>query len=149
MCYVQIDKQRWIHGILPVILKIQKWRQKQQAKKHSFRLLIATAFRYHHYECFCSQIHLTKLTVVKGEPGNHLDKRCVPFLDAAPLKMQRKAGCFFFFFFIKNKIKICLFNSIFERCLYFLYSSVWAALCEDLQRKDRVTLVIVFTENFH
>ena len=29
---------------------MQKWRQKQQPKKHSFWLLIAIAFIYHHYE---------------------------------------------------------------------------------------------------
>ena len=50
-------------------------RKKQQAKKHSFRLLIAIAFRYHHYERFYSQINLSKLAIVKGEPGNTVNKK--------------------------------------------------------------------------
>ena len=48
------------------------------------------AFRYHHYECFCSQIDLTKLTVVDGGLGNSLNKKCVYFSDGASLKNQQK-----------------------------------------------------------
>ena len=44
------------------------------------------AFRYHNYEYFCSQINLTKLTIVKGEPDN-INKKSIYFLDAIPLKM--------------------------------------------------------------
>ena len=73
-----------ISKIFSVIQRIQKWSQKQQGK-NIFRLLIAIAFRYHHYERFYSQIDLTKLTIVNGEPGNSLNK-CINFLDAAPLK---------------------------------------------------------------
>ena len=47
-------------------------------KKHSFRSLIAKGMRYHLYECFCFQIHLTKLNVW-GEPGNNLHKKSVFF----------------------------------------------------------------------
>ena len=57
---------------------------KTTSKKHSCRLLIAVAFRYRHYEHFYSQIDLT---IVKGEPGNSLNKKCVYFWDAAPLQM--------------------------------------------------------------
>ena len=60
---------------------------KTTSKKHSCRLLIAVAFRYRHYEHFYSQIDLAKLTIVKGEPGNSLNKKFVYFLDASPLQM--------------------------------------------------------------
>ena len=56
---------------------------------------MAVGFRYHHYECFCSQIDLTKLTIVEGGLGNSLYKKCIHFSDAAPLKNQQK--CYFFF----------------------------------------------------
>ena len=49
--------------------------------------MIVIAFRHHHYEYFFSQINLTKLTIVKGEPGKSLNKKCICFLDDAPLKM--------------------------------------------------------------
>ena len=93
MCYVHIDIQ--ISRIFPIILRIWKYRQAQQPKKHSLRLLIATAFRYHHCECFCSQIDLTELTIVKGEPDNNLNKKCVCLLNAAPKKCSKKAVFFF------------------------------------------------------
>ena len=57
---------------------------KTTRKKNSFRLLIAIAFGYHHYEHFDSQIDLNKFTIAKGKPGNSLNKNCVHFLDAAP-----------------------------------------------------------------
>ena len=53
---------------------------KTTSKKHSCRLLIAV-------EHFYSQIDLAKLTIVKGEPGNSLNKKFVYFLDASPLQM--------------------------------------------------------------
>ena len=54
-------------------------------KKHSLSLLIAIAFRYYNYECFCSQIDLTELTIDKGEPGKSLNKRNVCLLDVTHL----------------------------------------------------------------
>ena len=55
-------------------------------KKYSFRLLMAIAFRYHHHECFYSQIDLTKLTIAEGGLGNNLNKNRVRFSDTASLK---------------------------------------------------------------
>ena len=70
---------------------------KTTTKKHSFRLLMAMVFVYHHYECFGSQIELTNLTIVKGEPDNSQNKNA-RFLNAVPLKM-------YIFFLLKNTQK--------------------------------------------
>ena len=48
---------------------------------------MAIAFRHYHYECFCSQINLDKLTFVYSGLGNSLNKKCVRLSDAATLKM--------------------------------------------------------------
>ena len=79
---------------------------------------MAIAFRYHHYECFCSQIELTNLTIVKGGLGNSLNKKSVCFSEAAPLKMQYK--CYIFSIKIhKNFIK-CIFFCL--KCAFFWFS---------------------------
>ena len=61
-------------------------KMKAKTTKKTFRLLTAKAFRYH-YESFCSQIHLTKLAVVKGEPDHNLVKKWVRSLGAVFLKI--------------------------------------------------------------
>ena len=87
MCYVHITYKVEFMGSFQ-LFENPKWSQKQQAKrKYSFRLLIAIAFRYHHYERFQSKIDLTKLNIVNAEPGNSLNNKCVHLLDATPLKM--------------------------------------------------------------
>ena len=65
---------------------------------------MAIAFRYH-YECFCSQIDLTKFTIVEGGLANSLNKKCVRFSDAASLKNQQK--CYFFFKNTQKSRKTC------------------------------------------
>ena len=64
---------------------------------------MAIAFKYHHYECVCSQIDLGKLTIVKAGLGNSINKKCVHFSDAAPLKMYQK--CYFSLTIHKNQEK--------------------------------------------
>ena len=59
---------------------------KTTIKKYSFRLLMAIAFKYHHYECFGSQIELTELTIVKGKTGNSLNKNVSVFWTFSLLK---------------------------------------------------------------
>ena len=88
MCYVHITYKVEFMGSFQ-LFENPKWSQKQQAKrKHSFRLLIAIAFRYHHYEHFYSKIDLTnRRNIVNAESGNSLNNKCVHFLDANPLKM--------------------------------------------------------------
>ena len=123
MCYV--------HMIFPLILRIQKQKQKQEPKKHSFRLLMTIPFRYHHYECFLSQIVLTKLNIVKGGVDNSLNKKCICLLDAAPLIMQQK--CYFFFLKIRKNLEkrvvFCL-NSVFFCFLWKLplFSSLYQSV---------------------
>ena len=75
-------------------------REKKKNTLHSYRLLIAIAFRYHHYEHFYSQIDVNKLTIVNGKPGNSVNNNCDHFLDVAPLKMyltccSNAVKCFF------------------------------------------------------
>ena len=48
---------------------------------------MVTAFRYHHYEWFCSQIDQTELTVVEGWLCNSLNKR-------VSVKIGKNAICF-------------------------------------------------------
>ena len=67
--------------------KNPKIKVKTRTKKTFIQVIDDNSFRYHHYEYFCSQIDLTKLTIVKGRLGNSLNKKCVCFSDAAPLKM--------------------------------------------------------------
>ena len=70
---------------------------KTKTKKILIQVTDSTNFQISslcHYACFCSQIDLTKNTIVMGEPGKSLNKKCVRFFDAA--KMQPKCAFFFF-----------------------------------------------------
>ena len=68
---------------------------------------MATAFKYHPYECFGSQIQLSKLSIVKGEPDNSQNKNESLFWTPSLLKCN-------FFAYKYTKIKCLLLLKIYD-----------------------------------
>lgn len=93
----------WISRTLAVILRIQKWKQKQPKKTF---ILIPIAFRYCHYVCFLPPNETKQIHYCYGWARQQSKQKYVRFRMMLPLKCCKNAV------FVCKIVPFCYFQKL-------------------------------------